>query len=98
MLPEHRLDALLERHRQVEHELASPLTPEIYVKLSREFSELGPIVETVRSYRGVVTEIEGLDALFADSGTDAEMRAMATAEKPTSNEMRAPKITRLRMS
>src|ERR1700709_139469 len=98
MLPEHRLDALLERHRQVEHELASPVTPEIYVKLSREFSELGPIVETVKSYRSVVAEIEGLDALFADSKTDAEMRAMATAEKPLLEQRRAALEQQLKLA
>ena len=52
------------------------------MKLSREFAELGPIVATVKNYRDVVDEIAGLDALLADSSTDAEMRAMAAAEKP----------------
>jgi peptide chain release factor 1 len=60
MLPEHKLDALVARHQMVEHELASQVTPESYVKLSREFSELGPIVETVKNYRAVVAEIDGL--------------------------------------
>jgi peptide chain release factor 1 len=82
MLPEQKLDALLARHKAVESELASHVTPETYVKLSREFAELGPIAEAVKSYRGVVAEIEGIDALIADPSTDAEMRAMAAAEKP----------------
>jgi peptide chain release factor 1 len=58
------------------------VTPETYVKLSREFAELAPIVETVKNYRAVVAEIAGLDALIADAATDAEMRAMAASEKP----------------
>jgi peptide chain release factor 1 len=82
MLPEQKLDALVARHRMVESELATQLAPETYVKLSREFAELGPIVETVRKYRGVVSEIADLEALMADSATDAEMRTMAAAEKP----------------
>src|SRR6476619_6845801 len=82
MLPEQKLDALLARHKAIESELATQVTPETYVKLSREFAELGPVVETVRNYRNVVSEIEGLDALIADSSTDAEMRTMAAAEKP----------------
>jgi peptide chain release factor 1 len=82
MLPEQKLDALLARHKAIESELATQVTPETYVKLSREFAELGPVVETVRNYRYVVSEIEGLDALIADSSTDAEMRTMAAAEKP----------------
>ncbi len=82
MLPEQKLDALLARHRMIEHELASQVSPETYVKLSREFAELGPVIETVRNYRNVTDEIADLDALIADPTTDAEMRAMAGAEKP----------------
>jgi peptide chain release factor 1 len=89
MLPEQKLDALLARHKAVESELATQVTPETYVKLSREFAELGPVVETVRNYRNVVSEIEGLDALIADSSTDAEMRTMAAAEKPQLEQRRA---------
>jgi peptide chain release factor 1 len=82
MLPQHKLDALLDRYRMIEHELASQVAPETYVKLSREFSELGPVVETVRSYRQVTDEIADLEAMIADPSTDSEMRAMAGAEKP----------------
>src|SRR5207247_10223314 len=89
MIPEPKLDALVARHQAVERELASPVTPETYIKLSREFAELAPIVETVNNYRGVVAEIAGLDALIADAATDAEMRTMAAAEKPQLEEKRA---------
>jgi peptide chain release factor 1 len=88
MLPEQKLDALVTRHRAIEHELASPLEPETYVRLSREFAELAPIVETVKNYRGIVAEIAGLDALIADAATDAEMRAMAASERPQLEEKR----------
>ena len=54
MLPEQKLDALLARHKAIESELATQVTPETYVKLSREFAELGPVVETVKSYRNVI--------------------------------------------
>ena len=89
MPPEQKLDALLARHRAIESELATQVTPETYVKLSREFAELGPVVETVRNYRNVTSEIEDLDALIADSSTDAEMRTMAAAEKPQLEQRRA---------
>jgi peptide chain release factor 1 len=89
MLPEQKLDALLARHQAVEAELASQVPPDTYVKLSREFSELGPIVDAVKTYRGVTAEIDGLDALLADPATDAEMRTMASAEKPALEERRA---------
>src|SRR5262245_14722338 len=89
MLPEQKLDVLIVRHQTVEAELASQVTPDIYVKLSREFAELGPIVETVKTYHNIATEIENLNTLLADPGTDTEMRAMASAEKPALAERRA---------
>jgi peptide chain release factor 1 len=82
MLPEQKLDALLNRHMVVEHELASPLSPETYVKLSREFAELGPVIATIKAYRDIVSEITDLETLLADPATDAEMRALAASEKP----------------
>ena len=89
MLPEQKLDALLARHKVVEANLTREIAPDTYVKLSREFAELAPIVETVKRYRGLIDEIEGLDVLIADAGTDAEVRAMASAEKPELEKRRA---------
>ena len=45
MLPEQKLDALLTRHKAIESELSSQLAPETFVKLSREFAELEPVVD-----------------------------------------------------
>jgi peptide chain release factor 1 len=89
MLPEQKLDALLARHQAVESDLARQLAPATYVKLSREFAELSPIIETVKRYRSIVSEIEGLDDLIADAATHSEMRAMAAAEKPQLEQQRA---------
>jgi len=98
MIPETKLDALVARHQAVERELASPVAPETYVKLSREFAELAPVVETVNNYRAVAAEIAGLDALIADAATDAEMRAMAAAEKPQLEQKRAALERELRLA
>src|SRR5262245_21617596 len=98
MLPEQKLDALLARHKALERDLASPVTPDTYVKLSREFAELAPIVETVKNYRSTVAEIDGLDALVADPATDPEMRAMAAAERPQLEEKRAALEREIRLA
>ena len=79
-LPETKLDALLARHAMVEAELARQLAPETFVKLSRELAEIAPVVDRVKAYRAVDTELAGLDAMIADP--DPEMRAIAAAEKP----------------
>lgn len=81
MLPEQKLDALLARHATVEAELSTQLHKEIFVKLSRELAELGPVVESIKAYRAASAELAGLDALLADPATDPEMRALADAEK-----------------
>ena len=81
-LPHHRLDALLARHSLVESELATNLSRDDYVKLSREFAELGPVIEAIKAYRAVTAEIADLEALAADPSTDAEMRKLADSEKP----------------
>jgi len=80
-LPEAKLDMLLARHAEVEAELARRIAPETYVKLSREFAEIGPLVEKVKAYRRVTAELAWLDTLLADPATEAEMRSIASVEK-----------------
>jgi peptide chain release factor 1 len=82
MLPEQKLDALLARHRMVEDELGTQLAPADYVRLAREFAELGPVVQAIKSYRDVAGELDGVEAMLVDPATDAEMRALAASEKP----------------
>jgi len=98
MLPEMKLDALLARHSAVEAELAAQLAAETYVKLSREFAELDPIVEAVKAYRTVVAEIAGVAALLDDPKTDSEMRAMAAAEKTDLDARRAALEEQIRLA
>ena len=88
MLPEQKLDALITRHKAIESELSTQVAPETFVKLSREFAELGPVVDAVKAYRAAVAEIDGLDALLDDPTTDAEMRQLASAEKPALEQKR----------
>jgi peptide chain release factor 1 len=82
MLPHQKLDALVTRHAALERDLAAALPAETYVKLSREFAELAPVVDAVRHYRAAQRELDDLAALIADPTTDPEMRAIAEAEKP----------------
>ena len=60
----------------------APLPPETYVKLSREFAELAPVVEAVKAYRDAQRELDGLASLIEDPSTDAEMRSIAEQERP----------------
>ena len=61
-LPEAKLDTLLARHALVEAELSRQLAAEEFVKLSREFAEIDPVVQRAKAYRGVAKELAELDA------------------------------------
>ena len=61
-----KLDALIARQQAVEAELASQPDRDTYVKLSREFAELGPLVDTVQALRAVTGELQDLEAMLAD--------------------------------
>lgn len=98
ILPQQKLDALLARHALVESELASGLGPEAYVKLSREFAELSPIVETIKAYRDTDKEISELLALVDDSSTDAEMRKLADVERHELQERRERLAQQIRLA
>ncbi len=82
MLPDQKLDALLTRHAALERDLAATMPTETYVKLSREFAELAPVVEAVKAYRAAQRELEDVTSLIEDPGTDPEMRSIAAEERP----------------
>ena len=81
VLPQQKMDALLARHAMVESELATGLAPDAYVRLSREFAELSPVVEAIKAYRSTEKEIADLAAMIDDSGTDSEVRKLADVER-----------------
>src|SRR5476649_804460 len=81
MLPASRLDALLARHAAVEKELSTNLGRDTFVKLSREFSELTPVVESVRALKEAQAELADAEALLADPNTEPGMARLAGDEK-----------------
>jgi peptide chain release factor 1 len=81
-LPEAKLDTLLARHASLEAELLGQVNSETYVRITRELSELAPVVDAVKAYRTASAEIAGIDALIADPATEPDMRTMAESERP----------------
>ena len=82
MLPQEKMNQLLDRHSEVERLMSENPDPETYVKLASEFSELGPVVEKIRDMRAAEQEVADLNELINDTDTDAEMKEMAEAELP----------------
>jgi peptide chain release factor 1 len=98
MLPQAKLDALVARHAAVEAELSGHTDRENYVKLSREFAELAPLVGMVKSYQTTSTELADLEALIADPSTEADMRTLAMQEKPAIETRRAELEEKIRLT
>jgi peptide chain release factor 1 len=60
--------------------------PDAFVALSRELSELDPVVAAIRVYQAAEENLRGLEALIEDPKMDAEMRALAEEERPEAAE------------
>jgi peptide chain release factor 1 len=84
--PRERLDAILARHDIVMATLNAGPDPDTFVALSRELSELDPVVAAINDYRAAQDDLDGLKALTDDPGTDPEMRALAEDERPQAQE------------
>jgi peptide chain release factor 1 len=98
MLPDQKLEALLSRHAALERDLSAAMPIETYVKLSREFAELAPVVEAVKAYRVAQRELEGVASLIEDPATDPEMRSIAVDERPELEARRAALEQQLRVA
>ncbi|HET7211397.1 MAG TPA: peptide chain release factor 1 [Methyloceanibacter sp.] len=80
MIPADKLDKLVARWQSVQTTLASGTDQESYVRLSREFAELDPIVATITTLRSTVSERDDLQHLVDDPASDPEMAALAEEE------------------
>jgi peptide chain release factor 1 len=79
-IPADRLDKLVNRWQTVQGTLAAGADQESYVRLSREFAELDPIVATITELRRATRERDDLQHLVDDPASDTEMAALAEAE------------------
>ena len=79
-IPAEKLDKLVARWEAIQGELASGADAESYAQLSKEYSDLDPIVGTINALRQAQTEHEGLQEILGDSDADAEMKLLAEEE------------------
>ena len=81
MISDERIEQLLTRYDYLEHSLASPgeFSNEEFVKLSKEYSDLGPVVEAANALKDGRAEIADLAEMMA-SGDDPEMKELAQEE------------------
>ncbi len=77
-----KLDRVVARYDELGSYLANPTAPGSgeFVRMSREYSELTPVVEAIAEVRATRQELEDLQAMISDAGSDAEMRELVEAE------------------
>jgi peptide chain release factor 1 len=82
MIPEESLDKILRHYQELEATMAAQeaLSADDYVRLSKEYADLTPVVEQINAYRDARNEIGDLAEMIADPEGDAEMRALAEEE------------------
>ena len=79
MIPDAKLERVLDRFHAIEAQLSSGHSAE-YVKLSKEHAQLSPVVKAIQAYKDTRAALEGSEALLADPASDAELKALAQEE------------------
>ena len=98
MLPNEKLELILRRHDEIEARLSAGVAGKEFSDLSRELSEIGPVVEAIREWRAATDELAGVEAMLADRAIDADMRALAEEEKTAAEERMSALEQRIRVA
>lgn len=80
-MPQEKLDRLVERWEAVQAELNRGAGQAAFVKLSKEFAELNPVVETINALRRAERELADIDELIDTASADREMAQLARSER-----------------
>lgn len=81
-LPLEKMRELENRFEEIEARMAQGPEADVYVKLASEYSELEPVVATIRNHAKTIAEIDDLKSMLSDADTDDEMRSLAELELP----------------
>ncbi|HPF46980.1 MAG: peptide chain release factor 1 [Alphaproteobacteria bacterium] len=82
MIPRERLDQFIIRHEELEHLMSGgeSLSSDEFVKISKEYSDLTPVVKKTKDYLSALSEMQDLREMIASQETDKEMRDLAEME------------------
>jgi peptide chain release factor 1 len=80
VIPKEKLARLIERYETIQAELNQGAPPATYAKLTKEFSDLQPLIAAVRELEAAEREQSDLEALVRDPGQDKAMVEMAREE------------------
>ncbi|MGV1916022.1 peptide chain release factor 1 [uncultured Agrobacterium sp.] len=85
-LPVDKMRELERRFGEIEARMSEGPAADVYVKLASEYSELQPVVKTIREYEKAQAEAADLEAILSDKTMDRDMRELAEAELPELSE------------
>jgi peptide chain release factor 1 len=90
-----KLDMLLRKYDELRDTMSRPdqMESKDFARLSKEYAELTPIVESIMTLRSAEQERKDLQAMAGDKGLDSDMRAMAADELHNVQEL-IPQLTR----
>ena len=92
MIPEAKLERVLDRFHAIEAQLASGHTSE-FAKLSKEHAQLAPVVNAINAYQGTRNAIAQNRQLLDDPALDADLKTLANEELQDLNN-RFPELER----
>ncbi|MFT6077683.1 MAG: peptide chain release factor 1 [Myxococcota bacterium] len=77
-----KFESLIKKHHDLGEKLLDPSKlGNDYAKVSKEYSDLGPIVEIINAYNKAQSELEGVNSDLKDPDLDQEMKTMLDEEK-----------------
>lgn len=77
---EYKLEMLVRRHDELRDAMARPDAGAEFAKLSKEFSELTPIVDSIKVLQEALRERKDTHEMLQDGSLDTEMKRMAEEE------------------
>ena len=81
MLPQEKVQNLIDRHRKLESDLSSgEIDKKKYAEISKEYSDLNEIIKYVREYLNYKKDTEDLNIIINDKNSDSEMKEFAISE------------------
>ena len=81
MLPQEKVQNLIDRHRKLESDLSSgDIDKKKYAEISKEYSDLNDIVKQAKEYLSYKKDTEDLNNIINDKNSDSEMKEFANSE------------------
>ena len=79
-IPLDKIEDILQKGKSLEEQLGKENTSEKFVELSKEYSEIQPLYESVVEWKNIYIEISDLKNILEEESTDKEMKDLASEE------------------